>query len=241
MRTYKHLIFDLDDTLFDTWGLLVKVALNEACQKMINNGLNAKLDEAVAFREELYRTNPRCKFWDEITEKFGVTGEKNNSEVSLIGDTAFHKRNVAEKIYLFKGAEKMLEEMQHTFTLHLVTSGNLDTQNQKIKQLDIQDFFKDIYCVDPMKGQSKSDAFKKIFKCADNDLKDFLCIGNRLDQEINMGKTVGFDTCYVRHGEYIHMKPSCKEEEPDYTIENITELIHILEMDEKLLEELKHA
>lgn len=241
MRNYKHLIFDLDDTLFDTWGLLVKNALNEACQKMIDSGLNANLEEAVAFREELYKTNPRCKFWVEISEKFGTNNGKTKAELSEIGDRAFHKRNVAEKIYLFKGAEEMLSAMQHTFTLHLVTSGNLDTQNQKIKQLDIQDYFKNIYCVDPLEGQSKLDAFKKIVKCSEESPEDILCIGNRLDQEIQMGKTIGFDTCYVRHGEYIHMQPSCPEEHPDYTIENVTELIHILEMDDNLLEELKRA
>ena len=34
MQKYKNLIFDLDDTLMDTWGQLVANALEEACSKI---------------------------------------------------------------------------------------------------------------------------------------------------------------------------------------------------------------
>jgi putative hydrolase of the HAD superfamily len=241
MRHFKIIIFDLDDTLFDTWGLLVQTALEEACQKMIQAGLQAELKEAVDFRKELYKNNPRCNFWKEIVTRFGVRAGVDPAEVAEAGDIAFHKRNVVEPIHLFPKAEEMLQRLQQSYKTYLVTAGNHETQNQKIKQLYIQELFQSIYCVDPMKGETKKMAFEKILKMTGVHPNECISVGNRMDQEIKMAKELGMQTCYVLHGEYIHMKPSCDAEKPDFTVETVCELEHILEMDQNLLKEAKQA
>lgn len=241
MRKYKHLIFDLDDTLMDTWGQLVKVALTEACNAMIRAGLKTDIDTAVAFRSALYKEDPRCDFWKALVEKFGVNEGIEASAVSEIGDHSFHHRNVKEEIRLFPGAREMLERLQNSYKVSLVTAGSYKTQTQKVSRLDIEILFTEIYCVDPSQGMTKLDAFRKILNLSSDDAGTYLVIGNRLDHEIRMGKSLGMDTCYMKHGEYIHMSPSCPEEEADFVIGDITDLEHLLEMPESFLTDLKKA
>ncbi|MFK8138603.1 MAG: HAD family hydrolase [Bdellovibrionales bacterium] len=243
MNQYKALIFDLDDTLFDTYGQLIQVALKETCQKMINCGLDAKLDQAMDYRNSLFDSKPRCNFCEELVSHFGVSSNSSHSpdQVIELGNQAFYSRKVGEDISVFSGVFKMLDGLQHSFKLYLVTAGNLETQQQKIHRLRIAEYFISIYCMDPSLEQTKSQAFKKILTTLDCKPADILSIGNRLDNEIKEAKELGMDTCYFVHGEYAKMKPSCPEENPDYTIDEITELVHILEMPEDMVNELKNA
>ncbi len=56
---YTTLIFDLDDTLLDTWGQLVQPAARESCQAMIEAGLNADLEECIEKRTDFFINRPR--------------------------------------------------------------------------------------------------------------------------------------------------------------------------------------
>ena len=60
----RHLIFDLDDTLFDTFGQLVKPAFLEASAAMIAAGLNApSVTDCMGAREKILLTNKRQKIF----------------------------------------------------------------------------------------------------------------------------------------------------------------------------------
>ena len=229
MRKYKNLIFDLDDTLMDTWGQLLQNALTEACQKMIDAGLQAHLPEALAFRQQLYIRESRSSFWPRLVEHFGHNSSLGAEELAALGDDAFHNRHVYESIVPFAGVEEMLRDLQSSYHLFLVTSGNHQTQQQKIHQLEIGPYFRQIYCIDPKKKESKAQAFAKILTSTKSLPSENLSIGNRLDLEIRQAKEMGMDTCYIRHGEYIHMQPQTAAEVPDYQLENVVELAALLE------------
>ena len=54
-----------------------------------------------------------------------------------------------------------------------------------------------------------------------------MSIGNRLDTDMHMAKKIGWNTCYVKYGEYINMQPSGPNEVPDYEISEIRYLIDV--------------
>ena len=68
---YQVLIFDLDDTLFDTCGQLVDRASRESCLQMIELGLQADVDSCMQKRQELFKENPRKNIYDQIVQSFG--------------------------------------------------------------------------------------------------------------------------------------------------------------------------
>ena len=86
-------------------------------------------------------------------------------------------------------------------------------------------FFNHIFYVDPQKKQTKTQAFLEILKQTQFQASHILSVGNRLDKEIAESKRLGFATCYVKHGEYIHLQASLPEEYPDHQILNIRELV----------------
>ena len=52
-------------------------------------------------------------------------------------------------------------------------------------------------------------------------------IGDRLDNDILPAKSLGMKTVWIKQGFGALQKPLSKSEEPDYTINNLTELLKI--------------
>ena len=52
-------------------------------------------------------------------------------------------------------------------------------------------------------------------------------IGDRLDNDILPAKALGMKTVWIKQGFGALQKPLLKSEEPDYTINNLTELLKI--------------
>ena len=52
-------------------------------------------------------------------------------------------------------------------------------------------------------------------------------IGDRLDNDILTAKALGMKTVWIKQGFGALQKPLSKSEEPDYTINNLTELLTI--------------
>ncbi|MEQ1878881.1 MAG: hypothetical protein ABL958_19735, partial [Bdellovibrionia bacterium] len=71
-RHYKAVIFDLDDTLFDTSGMCVRPALREAVAAMAATGLNATPEACAEERARYIIQNPRGDLFAHFVSKFGL-------------------------------------------------------------------------------------------------------------------------------------------------------------------------
>lgn len=219
----KSIIFDLDDTLLDTSGFLIPIAARESCQAMIDAGLNCDLETCLSIRTSLLKSNPRSQIYRDLAETIGVRADTYVNDVAFAGHKAFHSRNVEENIRLREGAIDLLESLHGRYRLFLVTAGDPRTQNRKIELLKIAYFFEQIEVVDVL-TQTKQQAFAKLQKEFGGTPFEYLSVGNRVDSDIAPAKRLGWQTCWVRYGEHIHMKPENAEETADFQIEELKDL-----------------
>ncbi|HEX4925945.1 MAG TPA: hypothetical protein VFV50_17770, partial [Bdellovibrionales bacterium] len=101
--TYKALIFDLDDTLFDTTRYCLKPALQSAFDVMIKAGLNATIEACFEERTRFHAANPRGDFFASLLETFGTREGARSSRAEILdaGKNAFYVRNVEKNIFVF--------------------------------------------------------------------------------------------------------------------------------------------
>jgi FMN phosphatase YigB (HAD superfamily) len=222
--TFEHLVFDLDDTLLDTYRQLVPRASRDACRAMIASGLNTDLDaclHACLLRE---KNRLRSDLFQTLVERFGTRAGEDARAIAQAGHRAFYNREVETDIALFPGAREMLSELKSTYTLHLVTAGHRPTQSAKIRILELEGFFSSVHLVDPSVGQSKTDAFRRILESTGRAPDTHLSIGNRIDTDVAEARALGMKACWVRYGEYNHLQPSGSLERAEFVIDRIEEL-----------------
>jgi putative hydrolase of the HAD superfamily len=228
---YKAIVFDLDDTLFDTWEKCTKPASLESCEAMIKAGLNCTPEEGIAERERAYKRNPRKDPYENLVNRFGLRADSQPpTVVTEAGRVAFQSRNVEPDIKLFPGVQRTLADLKTKYLLFLVTSGAPATQKQKVSLLRIKDFFTHIFYVDTLKKQRKSTAFLEIMDHTSISSEQVICVGDRIDREIAEGKQVGFVTVLLEREHNLHFEPENPIEVPDFKISSISELIPKLKL-----------
>ena len=223
-RPFGQLIFDLDDTLLDTNHQLVPRASQEAMTEMIRSGLDADLQSCSAAWEEHGRYHARRDVFNHLVSTFGVRTGSDAEAVARRGFHAFYNRKVEIDISLIPGVRELLLELSLGYRLFLVTSGAKATQAEKIRILNIRDFFVSIQIVDPSHGETKGEAFLQIMRATGDEPERYLSIGNRIDTDIAEARALGWRGCWVRYGEHACLVPKDDLETPDFIISSIAEL-----------------
>ncbi len=226
--------FDLDDTLLDTSSCLLPVATAESCQAMMGAGLQCSQDECQKKRKEIAQTDPRNSIFESLAlalqpELSGDSQLLNN--IVEAGKRAFYEREVNDPLVLCDGALEVLQECFNKYDLFLVSAGDRNTQNQKIDNLGIRNFFKDCLIADPKENMSKLECFQTILNIYPKlEPNQFLSVGNRLDTDIGHAKQLGWKTCYMKYGEYVNMTPVNDFEKPDFQIKGIHQLTKVCQL-----------
>ncbi len=239
---FRVVIFDLDDTLLDTWGQLVQPAAREACEAMVAAGLAADVASALEQRDLIFRRDPRGDIYAAVVAHFGVDPSRakgkaeaaHHQQVRDAGHDAYFKRDVRGPLSLFEGAEALLQALKPHHHLHLVTSGSPPTQRQKVDLLAVAAHFDDLHFVNSPAGETKDAALAAIrTRYAGVDASAFLCVGDRVDREIRAANRLGMITCRVRYGEFAHLDAANEEETPHHEITQVTELQALLKIKTK--------
>lgn len=225
---FRHVTFDLDDTLLDTSGVLIPAAARRAIEMMIAamQGPASDVQKWLTRRVDILRADPRADVWLKLAG--------GDDEIADVGRRAFFTHPLEslpiEATRTTPGAMETLEWARKRATLHLVTSGDRKTQEKKIERLGIGHFFDSIHFVDPKYayGRTKNDAFKEIqARFPDAHPTDFLSVGNRVDMDLGEAKVLGWKTAWVRYGEHASLTPQKTEEIPDFEVASLTDLLSI--------------
>ncbi len=223
----KYILFDLDETLFD-FPLAERAAISEvlynlqitpteeiikryseinrACWDMLERGEISR-ERLVVLRFEILR--------DELGANFSPEEAQKNYVLALGGQHHF-----------ISGAEELLSILSKDYELYAVTNGLFAVQSRRIKDAELDRFFKG-YFISEKIGYSKPR--KEFFDCAFEKIPGFkkenaIIIGDSLQSDILGGKNAGIKTC--------HYNPSKKENTtgitPDFEINDLSDIPRLL-------------
>jgi len=226
----KAVIFDLDDTLFDCTGLLVNNARKRAAKAMVKAGITLSENELIEEQKKLNELNPTSNVFQIISEKYS---EKNKDEIVKKALEAYNS-DLVEEIHLFSGAKELLETLKEKkIKLILVTSGITKRQQKKIELLKIEYLFDEIFIHDVETGPEKEDFFTEVLKRFNLKPKEVVSVGDRIHSEIRIANMLGMNSVRLLHGRFSEVKPKNILEEPDYSINKISDLFDAINSLEK--------
>ncbi len=215
----KAIIFDLDDTLYDCSGTLV-LKSKKCAAKIISIAINCSEEEALKLQLELEnRLGPETNISREIANLYDLP-DKFCEEISRSINTLD-----IENAILFPDTMDSIKALKKMdYKLFLVTFGNRKTQKEKIRVLGLEEIFNEIIITDNPAG--KEECFKKILTRYHLEPEQVLCVGDKIKDEIAVGRKLGMSTALMKHGRHYNFyKSKIKDNVPYTYISKISDLL----------------
>lgn len=221
----KAIIFDLDDTLYDCSGTLV-VRGRKHVAKTVARLINCPEEEAYQLQLDMEK-------------KYGVKANIYEKIVTLYNLPSTYAQELLEEfvhidisdITVFPDVMDTLIQLKaRGYRLVLVTSGDKEIQRKKIDVLGLNNrYFDDIVITGRNKVQAKSDCFQEIMKRYDLQPEEIICVGDKIDDELTAGKSLGITTVMFEHGRHYkaYLKVQDKYIKPDYFIKHIKDILEL--------------
>ena len=220
---YKFIIFDLDDTLIDTWNCFLPVELKGSLLAMIKEGLVVK-DVEKAF-QLLMDINSKSKDGTSAIKKFlqQIGAEERFLDVAI---KSYYQCSHSDfKIKPLLGVKATLDVLKKEVTLALVSRGIERVQRLKLENagIDPKMFSEIIFSLD----YDKTAAYEKLLKKGKWLSREVLVVGDKYDSDLLPAKKLGMATAFMNHGRGKVFPP--KKGDVDFTINNLKELLFLLE------------
>jgi len=224
MPKIKAILFDLDDTLYDCYGLLVEAARRRAARAMVQAGLPCTEEEAYQKQLELAEQHgPRFNVFDAMAEVHHMP-----ASLAQAAYAAYNSDEVGD-IQPFPDVPPTLSELRSQgYRLLLYSSGVHARQQKKIMALGIRDWFDEISINDVETGEHRDDCFLDLLTRHHLKPDEVICVGDRIQSEIKTANSLGMTTVQMLHGRFKNVVPKSDLEEPDYKISRVSELHAIL-------------
>lgn len=228
VKTYSHLFFDLDNTIFDFTGgsrlafsaMLKYFNIKEEddmydgykrINKEVWNELEAGKITQYDLREKRFKL-----FFNAI--KVEIDGHRANS---------VYLSELVEHSELLEGARELLTDLKKEYVLFAITNGLKEVQRPRMNKTNTTDLFDHIVVSDEI-GFTKP--HKAFFDVAYEPIKSevtkdkILVIGDSLGSDIKGGNDYGFDTCHYNPRSY----PYLLGIEPVYKVHSFDDLRSLL-------------
>lgn len=119
-----------------------------------------------------------------------------------------------------------LKVLSNKYKLILVS--RTSNTEERLSQIEKNGFDQLFDYIKVVKKEETKD-FKDILEFFKFKPKEFLVVGDRITSEITSGKKLGMVTCRFLYGPEKDLVPENALEIPDYTIENLKEIIHLVQ------------
>jgi len=209
--------FDLDGTLFD--DRQYQEAGLRAAARTIKDRTGVDLTQDLF--EAFFDQNIREQTFDFILKRHGLP---TDLVPELIDSYHAHE----EALEPYPETVDVLDDLQGQYRLGLLTGGT--NGHDKIERLGIETYFNAIV-VAPARGLTKRDpeAFVRLLADIDVAASEAVFVGDRPELDFPHANDLGMHTVRVNTGFYADAVPESKREEPDSTIECLSELSEVLD------------
>jgi putative hydrolase of the HAD superfamily len=230
-KTYKHIFFDLDHTLWD-FERNAEETKREMFEvlKLKERGI----ENYETFREKyvginlalwaLYRDDKVGK--DELNfRRFYDTLRVLGIDDRELGQAmaAGFIEGISTKTYLFPHAKEILEYLYTKYPLYIITNGFEEVQYSKLKNSGMDRYFTSVITSEEA-GSKKPDPeiFHYALRKTGASANESIMIGDDLDVDIAGARQLGIDQLYVNHDRKVHSEPVTMEV---FSLEEIMELL----------------
>ncbi len=232
-KTYKHLFFDLDHTLWD-----FETNSHETLKEVyFNHSLQEKLTPDFEAFFERYSYHNK-KLWDRYHHGFGFIKQdelrwkrmwhalldfKNGDEKLARLMSVEYLQILPTKKALFPYAKEIVEYLAgKSYVLHMITNGFEEVQWGKLRNSGIVQYFDEVITSEKaMALKPHAEIFEFALRQTGARLEESIMIGDNLDADIGGAMRFGMDTVFVNHiNEVTDIKPT-------YTVYHLKELEEI--------------
>ncbi len=230
-RKYKHLFFDLDNTLFD-FGASQKIMLRQLYNDLLQNSAFPSYEDFLTIYEPINE-----RLWSEYKDhkitkddvKYGRFREtllaKNIDDESLarfMGEQFVN--GCTDNNTLVEGAKELIEELFENYELHIVSNGFVEAQYRKLENTGLRPYFKGITLSEEIKTQKPHRRFfEHALKQVNARKSESLVIGDNWECDVEGAINFGIDAVYFSYNGHQPRKNEVK------TIFKLNELLSVLE------------
>ena len=205
MKTYQHIFFDLDHTLWDLEknSLETLTELFETHQLSrfgvtpfsdfvkIYSEINSRMWKYY-LRGDISRDTLRFGRFHKAFLEFGL----DNVHLAKSFGEAYSK-NAPYKTHVHDGAHEVLAYLQKKYSLHILTNGFEEIQHIKIKQSKLDPYFTHVVTSDKANAKKPSrEIFEYILKLSGATKENSLMVGDNYEADIIGARNAGIDQVY---------------------------------------------
>lgn len=236
-KTYKKLLFDLDNTLIDD-NENRRYAMKKILDDRKEDITEEKLENFIKLDDKYWKDRAEGKIKD--LYKFKNLEEKTTwvraQRFIMYFNCSFEEAVKINEDYInylknniipIKNAKEILEYLnKKQYEIYIVTNGPEKPVGNKLNSINATKYIKCVFTAEEA-GYMKphEEFFNKFFKKINNYKKDdMLIIGDELEKDVLGGIQNGIDSCWFN----VENKKNTSKIKPNFEIENLLELRKIL-------------
>ncbi|TRX70229.1 YjjG family noncanonical pyrimidine nucleotidase [Carboxylicivirga sp. M1479] len=230
MKKYKHLLFDLDHTLWD-FEANSEATLREMFDTYQLSRFFTDYEDFHA-KYEVHNLHLWAQYRRGRVKKSVLNVQRFHLPFTEVG---FDDINVAQQFAqdylsisatqtrLFPNTIEVLEQLKENYEMHIITNGFKEVQNKKLDNSGLRPFFDKIY-ISELIGVQKPNTyfFDYAVKSCHASKKECLVIGDSLEADIKGAQKAGIDQVYFNTREVKH------DIDITYVIKDLSELLNFL-------------
>ena len=224
----EFLFLDLDDTILD-FHKAERIAIAKTIGEFGVEPIDTVLADYHRINKYHWEMLERGELTREemLVNRFRVLFESLDREVDAVLCARTYEKNLSQGHYFLPGAEEAVEALSKKYRLFIASNGTASVQAGRMTSANLYRFFEKVF-VSQLIGANKpsKEYFTRCFaQIPDFDISRAMIVGDSLTSDILGGINAGMKTCWVNPSH----APVRAEIQPDYEIENLTQLEALLE------------